>query len=62
MAVTEAVGNSRWAEADRTGYITPGVMLTAVSKDKPHAANADGSDTFRPIHKLSFYVLAILSS
>ena len=35
MAVTEAVGNSRWAEADRTGYIAPGVMLTAVSKDKP---------------------------
>jgi pyruvate kinase len=34
MEVTEAVGNSRWAEGDRTGYVTPGAILTAVSKDK----------------------------
>ena len=35
MAVTEVVGNSRWAESDRTAYIAPGMILTAVSKDKP---------------------------
>jgi pyruvate kinase len=35
MSVTEAVDNSRLAESDRTGYIAPGVILTAVSKKKP---------------------------
>ncbi|MGH7967463.1 MAG: pyruvate kinase, partial [Limisphaerales bacterium] len=35
MIVTEAAGNSLWVEADRTAYIAPGIMLTAVSKDKP---------------------------
>jgi len=35
MIVTEAVGNSRWVEADRTAYIAPGMLLTAVPKDQP---------------------------
>ena len=35
MAVVEAVGNSRWAESDRTAYIAPSTILTAVYKDKP---------------------------
>jgi hypothetical protein len=35
MTVTEVVGHSRWAESLSTGYVAPGLILTAVSKDKP---------------------------
>ena len=35
MTVAEAVGNSRRAESDRTAYVAPGTILTAVSSDKP---------------------------
>jgi len=35
MTVTEAVGDSRWAESNRTAYVASGVTLTAVSKEKP---------------------------
>jgi pyruvate kinase len=34
MTVTEAIGDSRWAESRNTGYIAPGLMLTAVYEDK----------------------------
>ncbi len=33
MTITEAAGDSRCAEAHRTAYFAPGVMLTAVYKD-----------------------------
>ncbi len=34
MTVTEIAGNSRWAESRSTGYIAPGMILTAMSKSK----------------------------
>lgn len=34
MTVTEVAGNSRRAESDRTGYIAPGTILTAIYQDK----------------------------
>jgi pyruvate kinase len=33
MTVTDVAGNSRWAEAGRTAYVAPGVILTAVYRD-----------------------------
>jgi pyruvate kinase len=35
MNVTGVVGHSRWAESRSTGYVAPGLILTAVTKDKP---------------------------
>lgn len=35
MTVTEEIGRSRWAEARNTGYIAPGVILTAASREDP---------------------------
>jgi pyruvate kinase len=35
IAVRQALGKSRWAESDKTAYVTPGLWLAAKSKDGP---------------------------
>jgi pyruvate kinase len=38
MNIVEAVGASRWAECNKSGYVAPGMTLTAVYQHKRHAA------------------------